>query len=80
MAMWFGKGVHWVLAGDLMQRGSESTVRSREDVESALSLSADEVAYVWLAHNYRVPPRIHNLASRLRRAVLPESRDSDSVS
>ncbi len=80
MAMWFGKGVRWVLAGDLMQRGSESTVRSWEDIESALSLSAGEVAYVWLAHNYRVPPRIHNLANRLRRAVLPESRDSDSVS
>ena len=55
-------------------------MRSWEDMESSLSLSAGEVAYVWLAHNYRVPPRIHNLANRLRRAVLPESRDSDSVS
>jgi len=68
-----------VLAGDLMQRGHDRGLDSWEEAWAALGLKKRAVQSLWLARNYRVPPRIHRVAERLRHALAPEARASESV-
>ncbi len=79
LARWLGTRAHWVLAGDLMQRGESSQIGTWKDVERALGLGSSEVGYLWLRHNYRVPVNIHEAAERLRKVVMPGAEDSSSV-
>ncbi|MGC8489475.1 MAG: hypothetical protein ACP5QO_14840, partial [Clostridia bacterium] len=72
-------GAPIVLAGDLMQRGHEQGLTSWEEVRTALKLRKGAVQSLWLGRNYRVPPRIHRAAEKLRQAVDPLSPASESV-
>jgi len=79
MAQWLGPKAHWVLAGDLMQRGAASRIAHWDDIQTALGLRPDQIGRLWLSHNYRVPVNIHAAAERLRKAIMPDSEDSQSV-
>lgn len=72
-------GAPVVLAGDLMQRGRDQGLTSWEEARTALKLRKSAVQSLWLGRNYRVPPRIHRTAERLRRALAPEAPPSESV-
>lgn len=77
---WFGNTVSWILAGDLMQRGSGTQLGGWPTIYAdGLEMASNQVGYVWLRHNYRVPANIHAAAERLRSRVLPSSEESDSV-
>lgn len=71
-------GTPFVLAGDLMQQG-EGPDLTWEGVCDALGFRSGEVAHLWLRHNYRVPPNIHQAAERIRRSLRPDAPDSQSV-
>ncbi len=68
-----------VLAGDLMQRGFEQGLSSWDEARAALQIRKGAVQTLWLGRNYRVPPHIHRVAERLRRALDPEAPESESV-
>ncbi len=68
-----------VLAGDLMQRGYEHGLASWDEARAALQIRRGAVQTLWLGRNYRVPPRIHRVAERLRHALDPEAPPSESV-
>lgn len=71
--------VPFVLAGDLMQQGSSSELGGWDAIRTALDLKSRQSIRMWLHQNYRVPPRIHQAAERLRLAVSPDSPPSESV-
>jgi DNA helicase IV len=72
--------VHWIVAGDLMQQGSESNWNGWDQIAQALGVRAKNTRSVWLSKSYRVPPKIHVAAEALRQAVYPQSLPSQSVS
>ncbi|MCL5115911.1 MAG: AAA family ATPase [Firmicutes bacterium] len=76
---WLGPGVSWILAGDLMQQGSHHDWDGWSLIQQALGLSARRVAHLWLSRSYRVPPKIHAAAERLRLALNAEAKPSESV-
>lgn len=76
---WLGPGVSWILAGDLMQQGSHHDWDGWSLIQQALGLSSKRVAHLWLSRSYRVPPKIHAAAERLRFALNPQAKPSESV-
>ncbi len=76
---WLGPGVRWILAGDLMQKGSHQAENGWSLMQQALGLKPDRVIHLWLSRSYRIPPKIHEVAERLRLALYPESKSSESV-
>jgi len=48
-------------------------------IQKALGLSKKQVASLWLRYSYRVPPKIHAVAERLRLAINPNAQPSESV-
>jgi DNA helicase IV len=76
---WFGDGVSWILAGDLMQQGTRYEEVGWTAIRDALGIRSRRARHLWLARSYRVPPRIHAAAERLRTAVNPKTKVSESV-
>lgn len=71
--------VPFVLAGDLMQQGGSSDLGGWDAIRQALDFKSRQSVKMWLHQNYRVPPRIHQAAERLRMAVSPDALASESV-
>lgn len=80
IAEWMSPSVSWILAGDLMQQGNQHDVGEWEAIQKALNVVPKQVAHLWLRFSYRIPPKIHEAAERLRMAVRPDARGSESVS
>lgn len=76
---WMGADLSWVVAGDLMQQGSRHDWDGWSQIQEALELKGNRVAKLWLSRSYRVPPKIHAAAERLRLAVNPKAEPSESV-
>ncbi len=76
---WLGSSVSWVVAGDLMQQGSQHDWDGWMLIQEALEMTDHRVAKLWLSRSYRVPPKIHAAAERLRLAVNPKAQLSESV-
>lgn len=79
IAEWLSPSVSWILAGDLMQQGVQE-LGEWDAIEKALKISPNQVSHLWLRFSYRIPPKIHAAAERLRLAVKPDARGSESVS
>lgn len=80
LAEWLGASVSWILAGDLMQQGSQHEVGEWDAIVKHLKMRPHQVSHLWLRFSYRIPPKIHAAAERLRLAVRPDARGSESVS
>ena len=76
---WLGPRISWIVAGDLMQQGSHHDGNGWSSIQEALGFSAKRSAHLWLARSYRVPPKIHAAAERLRLALNPEAQPTESV-
>lgn len=76
---WLGAGVSWILAGDLMQQGTHHDWDGWTLIQEALGIDSRRVAHLWLSQSYRVPPKIHAAAERLRLALHPTAKSSESV-
>ncbi len=76
---WLGPSVSWVIAGDLMQQGSQHDWDGWTLIQQALEMKGNRMAKLWLSRSYRVPPKIHAAAERLRLAVNPKAQPSESV-
>ena len=76
---WFGPGLSWILAGDLMQQGTHHDWDGWTLIQEALGIGSRRVAHLWLSRSYRVPPKIHAAAERLRLALNPNAKPSESV-
>lgn len=76
---WLGDGLSWILAGDLMQQGTHHDESGWVGIREALGVGSRRVTHLWLSRSYRVPPRIHAAAERLRTAVNPDTKPSESV-
>jgi hypothetical protein len=79
LSRWLGGQVSWVAAGDLMQQGSRHNWDGWKQIQKALGLTRKQSRVLWLNRSYRVPPRIHAAAERLRLAVSPKAQVSESV-
>ncbi len=79
LAEWLGPSVSWILAGDLMQQGSQHEVGEWDGITKHLKIAPHQVSHLWLRFSYRIPPKIHAAAERLRLAVRPDARGSESV-
>ncbi len=80
IAEWMSPSVSWILAGDLMQQGNQHELGEWDAIQQALKIGPKQVAHLWLRFSYRIPPKIHMAAERLRMAVRPDARGSESVS
>lgn len=76
---WLGDSVSWILAGDLMQQGTQHDEAGWTAIRDALGLPARRMQHLWLSRSYRVPPKIHAAAERLRTALNPKTKPSESV-
>ncbi|NMP22034.1 AAA family ATPase [Sulfobacillus harzensis] len=76
---WLGPGVSWILAGDLMQQGTHHDWDGWTLIQEALGISSRRLAHLWLSRSYRVPPKIHAAAERLRLVLNPHAKPSESV-
>lgn len=76
---WLGDSVSWILAGDLMQQGTQHEDAGWTAIRSALGITSRRARHLWLARSYRVPPKIHAAAERLRTRVSPSAKPSESV-
>ncbi|PSR35437.1 MAG: hypothetical protein C7B46_00130 [Sulfobacillus benefaciens] len=76
---WFGGKVSYILAGDLMQQGSQHEFDGWAQIQEALQVKPSQISHLWLRRSYRVPPMIHAASERLRRAINPEANLSESV-
>ncbi len=79
LAKWLSPHISWVIAGDLMQQDDEHDWNGWEPIQHALGLKSSQVASLWLAKSYRVPPKIHAAAERIRRSIQPGALKSESV-
>lgn len=79
LRQWLGNRISWVIAGDLMQQGTRHDWDGWKKIQTALGLEAGQTALLWLSRSYRVPPKIHAAAERLRSAVHPQAKASESV-
>lgn len=75
---WLGAQVSWIVAGDLMQQGNQDW-DNWSQIQAALGMGKTESRVLWLSRSYRVPPKIHAAAERLRLAVYPNAQSSESV-
>lgn len=76
---WLGDDSSWVVAGDLMQQGSWHGWGGWNEIRKALGLPTQKTRILWLSRSYRVPPKIHAAAERLRTALNPHAKSSESV-
>lgn len=79
LRVWLGSEVSWVVAGDLMQQGIQREWDGWSGIQDALGLKNHQVANLWLAKSYRVPPRVHHAAEQIRQTIWPDSPKSESV-
>lgn len=79
LSQWLGRRVSWILAGDLMQQGSHHDWDGWTLIQTALGVPQKGLAHLWLSRSYRVPPKIHAAAERLRLALNPHGKASESV-
>ncbi|PSR22015.1 MAG: hypothetical protein C7B45_08415 [Sulfobacillus acidophilus] len=79
LRQWLAPGTSWILAGDLMQQGNHQIGDGWSMMQEALGMHPNHVVHLWLSRSYRVPPKIHQAAERLRLALYPQSKPSESV-